>query len=253
MQSRVIAMDMSDPKENYNSPSVTQADGIRVLVIDDHPAIRQAVGDTVVLQNDMYVCANASSAQEGLRIVRAERPDVVITDISLGDAHGLDLVRSIISWCPEMRIVVFSVYDENLYAERALQAGALSYLMKNEPTSSLVAAVRSVYRGDVYLSLPMFSRVLGKVIQQQRHRLGASLDELTERERTVFELLGEGKSMHEIIERLDLNRKTVETYRRRTRQKLDFDTNEELLQYAVQWEYNRANALDFVDGDVEGR
>ncbi len=243
---------MSDPRDNYSSPSTTGTDTIRVLVIDDHPAIRQALEDTLAGQDDMTFCGEASSAHEGLRMVRKEQPDVVITDISLGDAHGLDLVQRISAWFPDMRIVVFSVYDENLYAERAIRAGALSYLMKNEPTSSLVAAIRSAYRREVYLSRRMASRILGKVVQQQRHRLGASLDELTERERMVFELLGEGSSMHEIMERLDLNRKTVETYRRRTREKLDFDTNEELLQYAVQWKYRRTHALDAADEEVAG-
>lgn len=238
---------MANPENNQAASERTESGSIRVLVIDDHPAIRQAIRDTVSGQEGMGLCGEADSAHKGLRMVEEQRPDVVITDISLGDAHGLDVVKHIRECYTETQVVVFSIYDEDLYAERAIRLGALSYLMKSEPTSSLVEAIQRAHRGEVYLSRRMASQILGKIVRQQRQQVGASVSELTNRERDVFEMLGEGHSMQDIMKRLDLNRKTVETYRRRAREKLGFDTTEELLQYAVQWAYRKGHELDIPD------
>lgn len=220
---------------------------IRVLAIDDHPAIRQAVQSAVSGREDMEFCGGADSAHKGLRMVEKRHPDVVVADIALGDAHGLEVVEHIRERYPETQVVVFSIYDEELYAERAIRMGALSYLMKSEPTSSLIEAIRRAHRGEVYLSRRMASRILGKIVRQQRNQVGTSVDDLTQRERDVFELLGKGHNMQEIVERLNLNRKTIETYRRRAREKLGFNTTEELLQYAVQWAYRKAHASDLLE------
>lgn len=219
---------------------------IRVLVIDDHPAILQAVQSAVSGREDIEYCGGADSAREGLRMVEQQHPDVVVADVALGDAHGLEVVEHIRERYPDTQVVVFSIYDEELYAERAIRMGALSYLMKSEPTSSLIKAIRRAHRGEVYLSRRMASRILGKIVRQQRNQVGASVDDLTERERDVFELLGEGHNMQEIVKRLNLNRKTVETYRRRAREKLGFNTTEELLQYAVQWTHRKAHTSDLL-------
>jgi DNA-binding NarL/FixJ family response regulator len=136
-------------------------------------------------------------------------------------------------------MIVFSMYDENVYAERAIRAGAAGYLMKSEPTKNIIEAIRSAYEGEVYLSRKMSSRILNKVAMGRTAEPSFAIDELTDREMAVFQMLGQGYSVQEIQDRLSLSRKTIETYRRRAKEKLGFDTVSELLQYAVQWTYGQ--------------
>ena len=208
---------------------------IRVLLVDDHPAIQEALANALRNKLDIEVCGQASSSEEAFRIVQKERPDVAVIDISLGDAHGLDLVQNLRTQFPSMQVVVFSMYDENVYAERAIRAGASAYVMKSEPTQNIIDAIRSVHQGEVHLSQKMFSRILGKVGLKRSSAPGFAIDELTDREMAVFQMLGEGYSIEEITDQLNLSRKTVETYRRRAKEKLGLDSVGELLQYAVKW------------------
>ena len=187
----------------------------------------------------MEICGETSSSDEAFREIEEIQPDVAIVDISLNDAHGLDLVQNVRSQYPEVRMIVFSMYDENVYAERAIRAGAAGYLMKSEPTKNIVEAVRSAHDGEVYLSRKMSSRILNKVAMGRTAEPSFAIDELTDREMAVFQMLGQGYSVQEIQDRLSLSRKTIETYRRRAKEKLGFDTVSELLQYAVQWTYGQ--------------
>jgi DNA-binding NarL/FixJ family response regulator len=212
---------------------------IRVYMVDDHPAIREAIRDTIEGTIDMEICGESSSSDEAFRDIEELRPDVAIVDISLNDAHGLDLVQNVRAQYPDVRIVVFSMYDENVYAERAIRAGAAGYLMKSEPTKNIVEAIRSAHEGEVYLSSKMSSRILNKVAMGRTSEPSFAIDELTDREMAVFQMLGQGYSVQEIQDRLSLSRKTIETYRRRAKEKLGFDTVSELLQYAVQWTYGQ--------------
>jgi len=219
---------------------------IRVVVVDDHPAIRDAIADTARTQLDLDLCGAAASAEEAFKLIDDSDPDVAVIDISLGDAHGLDLVQNLRAQHDDLQVVVFSMYDENVYAERALRAGALGYVMKTESTQSVAEAIRSVARGEIYLSRRMASRLLSKVAKGARDasasdEKGMALKELTDREMAVFQMLGQGCSTQEIADRLNLSRKTIETYRRRAKEKLGFDTVAELLQYAVRWTYAQAN------------
>lgn len=218
-------------------------DHIRVFLVDDHPAIREAVRETVEGTIDMEICGEAESSDQAFRQIEEQQPDVAIVDISLNDAHGLDLVQNVRAQHPEVRTVVFSMYDENIYAERAIRAGASGYLMKSEPTKSIVEAIRSVNEGEVYLSRRMASRILNKVALGRTSEPSFAIDELTDREMAVFQMLGEGYSVQEIQDRLSLSRKTVETYRRRAKEKLGFETVSELLQYAVQWTYSQGRSM----------
>ena len=226
------------------SSTSTGADRTRVFVVDDHPAIREALASTINSKVDMRLVGESGSAQQALRQIERSTPDVVIVDISLDDAHGLDLVEDIRDRWPDVRIIVFSMYDESVYAERAIRAGASGYIMKSEPTESVMNAVQAVGKGDVYLSRRMSSRILSKVIRQQDYQLGSATEKLTDREMTVFQKLGEGHSVRDIASELDLSRKTIETYRRRAKEKLGFETVAELLQYAVQWAYGREDGND---------
>jgi len=214
-------------------------DHIRVYLVDDHPAIREAIRDTVESTIDMEICGETSSSDEAFRDIEELRPDVAVVDISLNDAHGLDLVQNVRAQYPDVRTLVFSMYDENVYAERAIRAGAAGYLMKSEPTKNIIEAVRSANDGEVYLSRKMSSRILNKVAMGRTSEPSFAIDELTDREMAVFQMLGQGYSVQEIQDRLSLSRKTIETYRRRAKEKLGFDTVSELLQYAVQWTYGQ--------------
>ena len=215
---------------------------IHVFIVDDHPAIREAIRDTIEGTIDMEICGEASSSDDAFREIEELQPDVAIVDISLNDAHGLDLVQNVRSQHPEVRMVVFSMYDENVYAERAIRAGASGYLMKSEPTKNIVEAIRSVHDGEVYLSRRMASRILNKVAMGRSSEPSFAIDELTDREMAVFQMLGQGYSVQEIQDRLSLSRKTIETYRRRAKEKLGYDTVSELLQYAVQWTYSQGSS-----------
>lgn len=214
-------------------------DHIRVYLVDDHPAIREAIRDTIEGTIDMEICGETSSSDDAFRDIEELKPDVAIVDISLNDAHGLDLVQNVRSQYPDVRMIVFSMYDENVYAERAIRAGAAGYLMKSEPTKSIIEAIRSAHEGEVYLSRKMSSRILNKVAMGRTAEPSFAIDELTDREMAVFQMLGQGYSVQEIQDRLSLSRKTIETYRRRAKEKLGFDTVSELLQYAVQWTYGQ--------------
>ena len=223
-------------------PQATVAnDHIRVIVVDDHPAIREAVASVINSKMDIVFCGEASSADGAFHLVENGAPDVAVIDISLEDAHGLDLVQNLRAQYPELRVIVFSMYDESVYAERAIRAGASGYVMKSEPTQSVVDAIRCVAQGEIYFSRRMASRILSKVALGRSTTPGFAIDELTDREMAVFQMLGQGHSVQEIAGRLNLSRKTVEIYRRRAKEKLGFGSVSELLQYAIQWSYGHTS------------
>ena len=229
------------------------------MIVDDHPAVRDAVALAVAAQPDMVLAGVAGSAAEAFDVLRRERPHVAVVDIALGDAHGLDLVQSLRAEHPALQVVVFSMYDEAVYAERALRAGALGYVRKSEPTSSVTEAIRAADAGEIYLARRAASRLLARIAlggetrsapsddasgdSRNSARSGTSagelsgLDELTDREMAVFQLLGQGRSVDDISDQLNLSRKTVETYRRRTKEKMDLESVTELLQFAIRWTY----------------
>ena len=209
----------------------------RLVVIDDHPAIQVALVDTLSSELDLVVCGCASNANDAFSLVQRTQPDVAVIDVALRDAHGLDLMQNLRAQHPQLQVVIFSMYDEAVYAERALRAGALGYVMKQEPVAHVVEAIRCVAQGEVYLSRRMASRMLSKLALGSSASPGYAVDELTDREMEVFQMLGQGQSVQQVTERLNLSRKTVETYRRRAKEKLGFDTVSELLQYAILWTY----------------
>jgi len=210
-------------------------DHIHVFLVDDHPAILVSIRDRIEETLDIEVCGTESSSNDSFHQIEDLQPDVAVVDVSLEDGHGLDLVQNIRSQFPDVNVIVFSMYDEKVYAERAIRMGASGYLMKNEPLEELINGIRAVHKGEVYLSDEMASRVLNKVARGGSAESGFLIDELTDRELAVFQMLGEGYSIEEIQERLNIARKTVEAYRRRAKEKLGFDSVTELLQYAVQW------------------
>ncbi len=216
---------------------IPSTDRIRVAIIDDHPAVRESLSVAISSKIGFEVCGMAGSAEEALHIISASRPDVAVVDLSLEDVNGLELVQTIRQSYPSVKTVVFSMYDEQVYAERAIRAGASGYLMKSEPTSQVIDAIRSAHAGEVFLSRAMAVSILGKGLNRRSNTPGFAVDELTEREMLVFRLLGEGQTITEIADHLNVEVKTAETYRRRAKEKLGLQTVNDLLQYAVNWQH----------------
>lgn len=220
---------------------------IGVFIVDDHPAIREALKDRIESTMDIQFCGECGSSEEAFRQVENIRPDVAVVDLSLSDAHGLDLIQNIRAQCPEVQVVVYSMYDEDVYAERAIRAGASGYVMKAKPTANLVEAIRTAHDGEVYLSRKMSSQILNRVARGEAEEASFPIDQLTDRELAVFQMLGEGYGVSEIQDRLNLARKTVETYRRRAKEKLDLDSVSKLLQYALQWNSTNGSSKSLKD------
>jgi DNA-binding NarL/FixJ family response regulator len=208
----------------------------RVLIVDDHPAVREALALRIGRQPDLEVCGEAADMSEALRLVAESQPDVAVVDISLRSGNGIDLIKRIKDRNDHIRLVVWSMHSESLYAERALRAGALGYVNKDQATDRIVEAIRRVLEGKVYLSEAMTERMLQRAVGEPHEAVTRSpLDVLADRELEVFRLIGQGVKTAEIAERLHLSVKTVETYRDRIRQKLDLSDGTKLAHHATQW------------------
>ena len=208
----------------------------RVLIVDDHPAVREALALRISRQPDLEVCGEAADMSEALRVLADAKPDVAVVDISLKTSNGIDLIKRIKGRNDRVRILVWSMHSESLYAERALRAGALGYINKDQATDRIVEAIRRVLEGKVYLSEAMAERMLQQAVGVAHAEVTRSpVDVLADREFEVFRLIGEGVKTAEIAERLHLSVKTVETYRDRIRQKLNLSDGTRLSHYATQW------------------
>ena len=233
------------------SESTTSSDSISVFFVEDHPVVVEAIKAGVEETLDIEVCGTTGSTTEAFRQIEPLEPDVLVVDISLEDGHGLDLIQNVQAQYPEIQMIVYSMYDETVYAERALRMGASGYLMKSEPPQELISGIRAVSEGEVYLSDQMSSCVLNKAVRGEEAEAGGPIDELTDRELAVFQMLGEGYNLEEIQDRLNIARKTVEAYRRRAKEKLGFDSVAELLEYAVQWATAPGDGTETLEGTAE--
>jgi DNA-binding NarL/FixJ family response regulator len=217
----------------------------QVLIVDDHPAVREALALRIGRQSDLEVCGEADDTGEALRLVADTQPDVAVVDISLKTGNGIDLIKRIKDRNDHVRILVWSMHSESLYAERALRAGALGYINKDQATDRIVEAIRQVLAGKVWLSEVMTERLLQRAVGTGRDELTRSpLDFLADRELEVFHLIGAGVKTADIAQRLHLSIKTVETYRDRIRRKLDLSDGTQLAHYATQWVLGNDRAGD---------
>ena len=208
----------------------------RVLIVDDHQAVREALALRIGLQRDLEVCGEAADMGEALRLVAETRPHLAVVDIKLKTSDGIDLIKRIKDRYDHIRILVWSAHSKALYAERALRAGAQGYVNKDQATDRIIEAIRRVLDGKVYLSEGMTEVILQRSVSGAREGVTRSpLDALADRELEVFRLIGDGVKTAEIAERLHLSVKTVETYRDRIRQKLDLSDGTRLIHYATQW------------------
>jgi DNA-binding NarL/FixJ family response regulator len=207
----------------------------KVLIIDDHPVVRNGLSQLICHEGDLEVCGEAGSASEALKLIPALRPDILLLDISLGETNGISLIKDILSRFGEMNILALSMHDESLYAERALRAGAKGYIMKEEATDKVIGAIRRVLRGEIHLSERMSTRLLHKLVNNSGRSSESPVHNLSDRELEVFELIGRGMSTRSIADKLSLSIKTIEAHRANLKRKLRLKNSIELLQYATQW------------------
>jgi DNA-binding NarL/FixJ family response regulator len=204
-----------------------------VLIVDDHPLVREGLAARISAQPDLEVCGEAADTDEALELIAAIRPDLVIVDIALRSGYGLDLIRHVIAAAYPTQMLVVSAYDETLFAERALRAGARGYLNKQELQGKVIDAIRAVLRGERYLSGEMAQRLIGQAIVGKG--VQHCMETLTSRELQVFSLIGRGRSTRQIAEQLSLSVHTIDSHRERIRAKLNLRNGAELMQRAVQW------------------
>lgn len=208
----------------------------RVLIVDDHPAVREALALRIGRQPDLEVCGEAAAPGEALRLVAETRPDVAVIDISLKSGNGIDLIKRIKDRADRVRMVVWSMHSESLYAERALRAGAMGYVNKDQATDTIVEAIRRVLDDKVWLSPLMTERMLQRTVGAGRGRVtGSPVDNLSDRELEAFQLIGRGQTTEQIAAEMHVSPKTVETFRARIKEKLGLTNVSELVRYATQW------------------
>lgn len=214
----------------------------RILIVDDHPMMRQGLAQLITSEPDLMVCCEADTAGQALDLAAAQKPDLALVDISLPDKNGLELIKDIHVLCPEVLILVVSMHDESLYAERVLRAGARGYIMKQEGGKKLVEAIRQVLSGRIYVSEKMSARILEIFSGRRSENAGSSVERLSDREFEVFQLISEGKGTREIAYHLHLSVKTVEVHRANIKEKLEVNTATDLIRYAVRWSEAQAGS-----------
>ena len=219
-------------------PSLCYVDGevmAKVLIVDDHPITRGGLTMLVERESDLEICGEASDIVEALKLASSEKPDIAVIDISLETGNGIELVKDIKSRFPKIRMLVWSMYDESLYAERALKAGASGYINKKDARETIVEAIRTVLLGNVYLSPEYSTKVLNRLDRGMSPEMKSPSEALSDRELETFTLIGHGLKTAEIAERMQLTTKTIETYRTRIKDKLELDHAGELSRVAIQW------------------
>jgi DNA-binding NarL/FixJ family response regulator len=209
---------------------------IKILLVDDHPLVREWLTNLLNQQPDFQVCGETGNAPEALQLVDTAKPDIAIVDITLAEGSGLELIKSIRAVQPGVAVLVLSMHDESLYAERALRAGAGGYIMKSEATQKVIQAVRAVLGGEVYVSPRVTALLAQKLISGKRRDISLPVSELSDRELEVFQLLGRGFNTRQISEHLHVGFKTVQSYSARIKEKLNLANINELMREAIRWQ-----------------
>jgi len=214
----------------------------RVLVVDDHPIVRQGLALLINREADLVVCGEAEDARTAMQSVATAKPDILVVDISLNGPDGLDLLKDIRTRYPEMPVLILSMHDESIYAERALRAGAQGYIMKQEASEKVLLALRRILSNEIYVSERVSNRMLQRYIGSSSEGRPSSLADLTDRELEVFRLIGQGHSTRQIAEALHISVKTVESYQAHIKEKLSLRSARELVQHAIQWTMNEKSS-----------
>jgi DNA-binding NarL/FixJ family response regulator len=220
---------MGEPRNQINGR-------VRVLIVDDHPLVRESLKRIVQQEPNLSVCGETDNGSEALKLVVKTKPHLVILDLTLKDSHGLELIKNLSDSYPTILSLVFSMHEETLHAERAIRAGARGYIAKEEPPAKILQAIRKVLNGEIYWSEKAASWVASQIASRPRPSPHFSVDLLTDRELQVFELMGGGQNTRQIAAVLHIDPSTVETYRARIKEKLNLKNSSELLQYAIRFQ-----------------
>jgi DNA-binding NarL/FixJ family response regulator len=207
----------------------------RIFIVDDHPMTRAGLTHLINHQPDTLVCGEAENAAEALDLFHVSQPDLMLIDITLPDKSGLELIKDVKAIRPDLPILVISMHDESLYADRVLRAGARGYITKHEGGDKLLVAIRQVLSGKIYVSESMSAHILEIFSGVQPGTVRSSIQNLSDREFEVFQALGEGLSSHEIAKKLHLSAKTVDAHRANIKTKLKINTTAELISFAARW------------------
>ncbi|MGO9585932.1 MAG: response regulator transcription factor [Limisphaerales bacterium] len=217
-------------------PVATTSTKNRIFIVDDHTMFREGLRQLIEREPDLTVCGDAAGAEESLKKIDESKPDLVIVDLSLSGGTGIDLIKTLKSKYADLPVLVVSMHEESLYAERALHAGANGYVMKQEPAKTVKVAIRKVLGGDMHLSEKMTATMLGKFMSGGQTAPPVSpIEKLSDRELEVFRMLGQGKMTRQIATELNLTVATINSFRNRIKEKLDLKNSAELVMHAIQW------------------
>ena len=219
-----------------NSSSKTIARKKRVFIVDDHPLVREGLTNLINGQDDLIICGEAKNSAQALDGIMQADPDVALIDISLENESGLELVKQLGSQFPQVALIVLSMHDETLFAERVLRAGARGYVMKHETSKSVLASIRRVLGGGVYVSEMIVNRIARRVGSVREPLASSPVERLSDRELEIFRLLGQGRTTSQIAADLNLSLKTVQAYCARAKEKFGVTSLTELLRAAIRWE-----------------
>jgi DNA-binding NarL/FixJ family response regulator len=224
------------PNPMNSSPSKTVMRKSRVFIVDDHPLVREGLTNLINGQNDLNVCGEAKDSAQAIHRIAKAQPDVALIDISLTNESGLELVKHLGRQFPLVALIVLSMHDEALYAERALRAGARGYVMKHQTSKSVLASIRRVLEGGVYVSERIVNKMALRLTSSGRAVASSPVERLSDRELEIFRLLGRGRTPSEIAGDLNLSLKTVQAYCARAKEKFGVTSLTELLRAAMRWD-----------------
>jgi len=207
-------------------------------LVDDHPIVRQGLALLIDREADLSVCGEADGAHSAFHAIATLRPDIVVLDISLAGPDGLDVVKEIRTTTTNLPVLILSMHDESIYAERAMRAGANGYIMKQEATEKVLVAIRRILQGEVYLSDRLTNSLLRQYVRGSTPTKGSPLVNLTDRELEVFRLIGEGHATRQIADELHVSVKTIESHQAHIKDKLSLRNSRELVQHAIEWTVN---------------
>jgi DNA-binding NarL/FixJ family response regulator len=207
----------------------------RVFLVDDHPLVREWLTNLINQQPDLAVCGESENAPQALQAIAASKPDIAIVDLSLKDSSGIELIKALKEAQPGVSVLVLSMHDETQYAERALRAGAKGYVMKRETTRKVIEAIRRILEGKLYISEKVTEALTGRLAADRRTDSRSPVEQLSDRELEVFEMLGQGQGTRQIAEKLRVSVKTIQAYCARIKEKMDLTSATELLREAIRW------------------
>jgi len=221
--------------ETTTMVEATTARRAGVLIVDDHPTMREGLFRVIDQESDLQVSGQTDSAPRALQLIESSKPDLVLLDISLGNDNGIELLKDIRTRYPQLLILVHSMHEDSVYAGRSLRAGAKGYVAKSEPTENLLKAIREVLRGEIYLSEILNKQILHTLVADEHQKGASPFGVLSDREFEVFEMMGKGFVTKEIAAQLHLSQKTVQAHRDHIREKMAFKDAASLLRFAIRW------------------